>query len=198
MCLFILLIFIVEQAIRLLRYSRGMGGCLVQLLSESQSHQGVGKWRTDSYCVVAAGGGEGLVISTHWPCWLHDMGPWGRERMEGPARPTYHYLSLPNDAGGGGSAPHCTPLTLLSWGSLLPPGRVWKTSPMLCWANYPSRRVGAPPGSTGEKWKIICLLGTNRRRDQSAVCFSTVEEVHGGLQKVSSWLSPAKTTLVGR
>ena len=79
MCLFILLIFVVEQAIHLLRYSRGVGGCIVQLLSGSQSHQGVGKWRTDSYHVVAAGGGGGLVISTHWPCWRHDMGPWGRE-----------------------------------------------------------------------------------------------------------------------
>lgn len=65
-CLSILLIFIVGQAIPLLRYSLGMGGCLAQLLSGPQSPQGVGKWKTDSYGVVAAGGGGGLVIATHW------------------------------------------------------------------------------------------------------------------------------------
>ena len=69
-----------------------------------------------------------------------------------PASTACHHLFLPHNARwGGGSAPHCTPLTLPGGGSLLPPGREWKTSPMILWANYSSRSVGAPPGSTGEK-----------------------------------------------
>lgn len=96
----------------------------------------------------------GRGLSYRHPLGLADImtwGPWGRETMEVPGSPAYHYLSLPNDAGGGGSAPRCTPLTLPGRGSLLPPGREWKTSPMILWANYPSRSVGAPPGSTGEE-----------------------------------------------
>lgn len=199
MSLFILLIFFVQQAIPLLRCSRGMGGCLVQRPPVPHSHQGTGKHRADSYCVVAAGWGRKLSYP-------HQLGPpdtmtSGRGRREWKCHvdpPTTTSFSLMMLSGHGGSPPQWTPLTP-SWWEFQSTDCFYQAGdrrPAPCYAR-PAWEHGSP---TWFYWgEVEDYLSTRHHEEEGsrAICFSEVEGMRGCVWKFNSWLSPAKTTAVG-
>ena len=199
MSLFILLIFFVQQAIPLLRCSRGTGGCLVQLPPVPHSHQGVGKRRADSYCVVAAGWGRKLSYPLGLgPPDTMTSGRGGREWKCHVAPPTTTSFSLMMLSGHGGSRPHRTPLTPSWWGFQSTDCfyQAGDRRPAPCSAR-PAREHGSP---TRFYWgEVEDYLSTRHHEEEGsrAICFSEVEGMRGCVWRFNSWLSPAKTAAVG-
>lgn len=173
-----------------------MGGVSVQLLSGAQSHPGVGKRRTDSYCVVAAGKGRRLsYIPTFGSA---DIMTWamgqGREWKCQAVLPTTISVSLMM------LVVEAQLLTCTHWHSLVGRSLLHQAGNgrPVPWSSGPTI-----PAGVLDAW---VLLGRNERLSVylggirvAAVCSSAVEEVPlWDVRKVNSWLGPAKTTLVGR